>query len=240
MAENAKGINALTYLLRSSLKFVHGDNTWHWERDPNIDGVPAKIATLLRHGASPNLEKSSYFHWIIHRLPETICSSWAHERIVKCFIAFIKGGADIYAIENSWWSVTEILHYYRQGPTWEEALEACDFNVEEVYAKDHNRGALNSTDIYAPREGRPRRRGPMHTPAYLTREGKEIRDWRLQRYSRLACPILGRNVDMEELRNLVENDNLSERVIPTTGGWYSDEDEESGDAEESGGVSVNA
>lgn len=165
LAKDVKGRDALALLLDSAV------NDWTWRSKhtgPYIPDIPSKIATLLRHGASPNLEASSYFHecsgaLFLVQLPIKI-----YEEILNCFCVLIKGGADIYAVDNGIleMSVTEALHFCRHGHLWEHALELCGLNVDEVYAIDHNRSSDLSDDLYAPREGCQRTRGPMDTQAY--------------------------------------------------------------------------
>lgn len=129
----------------------------------NKADITSKISTLLRHGASPDLQGSSYFHQLsIRNLPFK-----DDEDLSACFCILIKGGADIHAVDDRRdMSVTEALHSFRHGHLWEQALELCGFKVDEVYAIDHNRGSEISDDIYTPTNQRPRVRGPMDIPAY--------------------------------------------------------------------------
>lgn len=161
MAKDNKGKVALTALLdMAAITWVFRssyDNSIKYRPD-----IPSRIATLLRHGSSPDLQGSSYFHQL-GRTKGVIVE--VYEVISNCFCVLIKGGADIHAVDVGM-SVTEFLHFCRRGHLWEHALELCGLNVDEVYAIDHYGGSDKSDDLYAPTDQRPRVRGPMDIRAY--------------------------------------------------------------------------
>jgi len=130
--------------------------------------IPSKIATLLRHGANPRSQNHNGYS-CLH-----ICLGWFHpERIepdlyrevLESLCVLIKSGADVHAVSLGR-SVTETAHESRAGQLWEEALESCGFDVDQVYALDHNRDLEKSDDLYAPTDQHHRVRGPMDAKAY--------------------------------------------------------------------------
>lgn len=155
-AEDYEGRDALTALLDI--------DTIEWY-NPDI---PSKIATLLRYGANPrsqNRDGDSCLH---------MCLGWFHPgrnetnlygELLECLCLLINNGADVHAVSFDM-SVTETAHESRAGQVWEEALESCNLDVNQVYALDHNRNLEKSSDIYAPTDQRPRVRGPMCIQAY--------------------------------------------------------------------------
>lgn len=161
------GNDALAFLLlRAALYWKSGST--------GTADVPAKIATLLRYGASANPQGSSRLHFIEKLGIVEVYSMEIHEEILECLCLLIKSGADIYAVQDTM-TVTEGAHEFRKGRLWEDALESCGFNVDEVYAKDHSRGSEAADDIYAPRKDRPRIRGPMDIEAYLDLDSNGIK-----------------------------------------------------------------
>ncbi|KAL8934600.1 MAG: hypothetical protein Q9211_005144 [Gyalolechia sp. 1 TL-2023] len=79
--------------------------------------------------------------------------------IVNAISALIRMGADIYAVDNVGFSVTEWAHYIRVGEAWDSALEEAGWDVEQVYQKDHRNGRKVSDDIFAPGKDWPRQKG---------------------------------------------------------------------------------
>ena len=162
MAKDNEGNVALTALLDLT--------TGGWKASYRPE-IPSKVATLLRHGASPDLQGSSYFHLLSTR--HSIIQDYKDK--LNCFCILIKGGANIHAVDDRRdISVTEALHFCRHGHLWEHALELCGLDVDEVYAIDYNRSSVRSDDLYAPTDQHQRERGPMNIQEYRDK----CRKWR--------------------------------------------------------------
>lgn len=131
---------------------------------------PAKLATLLHHGADPRSRGPDGLT-SLHACFDTNYNTptredgriylWA-ESLIECLCILITQGAEIYAVNpESGLSVTEHAHLLRYGQLWEHALKLCSFDVYDVYAQDHTEGSEVSNDVYAPTRLCPRRQGPM-------------------------------------------------------------------------------
>jgi len=168
MAKDNKGKMALTFLL----DLVVFDWQFYKASGP-IRGsyhsdIPSKIATLLRHGANPRSQDRDGFsclHICLGRFHPREIEANLYREMLECLCVLINNGADVHAVSLGR-SVTETAHESRAGQLWEEALESCGFDVDQVYALDHNRDLKKSSDLYAPTDQRPRVRGPMAIQVY--------------------------------------------------------------------------
>lgn len=144
-------------------------------------GADVQTKDLYGRGCLHTLISNSYFH----------CSTSQTEKqmLTEALSLLIRQGADIYAVDNDGFSVTEWAHFGRRGYYWEAALENSALEVEQVYLKDHNNRSKVSDDIYAPDEAHPRQRGCDKD--YLTWD---------EELERMGAGIIGVNspVDKEE------------------------------------------
>jgi hypothetical protein len=172
-----RGKFALTVLLDSAVYEWETTLAYRRKKERYIPRVPSKLATLLRHGANPRSQDQDEFSYL------HICLGWFHpgeieadlyREMLECLCVLINNGADVHAVSFDM-SVTENAHNFRAGQLWEEALESCGFDVDQVYALDHNRDLEKSSDLYAPTDQRPRVRGPMDIQAYYDKCRKGLK-----------------------------------------------------------------
>jgi len=166
-AEDNEGRVALTALLDIAI--------FDWDFRSNQTGktqytpdISSKITTLLRHGANPrsqNRDGYSCLHICLGWFPPGRIETNLYREVLECLCVLTNNGADVHAVSLRK-SVTETAHWFRAGQLWEEALESCNFDVNQVYALDHNRDLKKSNDLYAPTDQCPRVRGPMDIQAY--------------------------------------------------------------------------
>jgi len=262
MAKDSEGQDALIFLLDCAvyhwddrLKEIGIEEIYISEHTPDIR---SKIATLLRHGANPRSQNHNAYSCLHICLglyhPERIETDPRRE-MLECLCVLIESGADVHAVSLGR-SVTETAHESRAGQLWEKALESCGFDVDQVYALDHNRDLKTSSDLYAPTDQRPRLRGPMAIQAYhdTCRKGTPgcatIHEW--QRWSVNALKMwTGKcrwpNGIIYELHH--SYDGLSDDSSSEQEGYHRartcsdcseyDEDTEGDSDEEMGGVPIN-
>ena len=118
----------------------------------NESGSMSRIVDLFLHlGANP-IARNNYGDTCLH-----ICIKYVTSKTcLETLISLIKGGADVYAINNSAVSVTALAystpysgfsvlsrycHYQNfsptsKGPLWIQALESCDYNSERFRQAD--------------------------------------------------------------------------------------------------------
>lgn len=121
------------------------------------------IRLLVSHGADVGV-RDKYGTSCLHAL---ISNDWLEHKsdiidrgkMVHALCLLVQLGADIHAVTNSGYSVTEWAHFIRRGHIWEEALEKAGYDVERVYLEDFNHGWSIADDNCAPEGNRPRRRG---------------------------------------------------------------------------------
>ena len=124
-----------------------------------------KIRLLVSHGADIGVT-DKYGMSCLHALFSNQRVHHYPELLMDPLCLLVELGADIYAVTNSGYSVTEWAHYVRDGYFWEEGLEKAGYDVEQVYLEDCNRGWSFSDDVLAPKEGHPRQRGCCSSAYY--------------------------------------------------------------------------
>jgi len=256
LAKDNNGEVALTFLLHRAVRdwrisSVYGRVTQY------IYDFPPKIATLLQHGAKPRSEDRDGLS-CLH-----ICLGWFHpakiavcirREMLECLCILINSGADVHAV-SSGISVTEVAHESRAGKLWEDALESCGFDVDQVYASDHNKDLKKSSDLYAPTDQYPRRRGPMDNRAYHDKCWKELQGCVTvhvryeacfsveEKWSRKCRWPNGMIHDLHNPYNEASDDNSSEqeednRACPSSDRSEYNSDTEDSSDEEMGGVPI--
>lgn len=95
-----------------------------------------------------------------------------YQMMVDAISLLVKLGADIYAVDNAGYSVTEWAHSLRLGGAWESALAKAGWRVEQVYQKDHRNGRKVSDDIFAPQMNHPRQCSVLQGPYYNIGRGE--------------------------------------------------------------------
>ncbi|KAL8941816.1 MAG: hypothetical protein Q9216_002016 [Gyalolechia sp. 2 TL-2023] len=130
------------------------------------NNLSENIKLLLAHGA--NLETRdpdsfSCLHLLLRnysrRFFDPLSRSQRAQMLVDALSLLIRKGADVHAVDNDGFSVTELAHHLRAGGPWEDALEEAGWDVEQVYMEDHGKGWKVSDDIFSPEENSSRHRG---------------------------------------------------------------------------------
>lgn len=122
-----------------------------------------KIKYLLSYSLNVGTRDSDgqgCLHTLLHLNRRTILErgaiTHAHPTLFGVISLLIQTDADIYAVDDEGFSVTEFAHFNRMGHVWERALTRCGYDIQQVYNTDHNKGHEYSDDIYAPDHDQPR------------------------------------------------------------------------------------
>ncbi|KAI4265469.1 MAG: hypothetical protein L6R38_009397, partial [Xanthoria sp. 2 TBL-2021] len=132
-------------------------------RDIKRMRVAQKIKYLLSYSLNVGTRDSDgqgCLHTLLHLNRRTILErgaiTHAHPTLFGVISLLIQTDADIYAVDDEGFSVTEFAHFNRMGHVWERALTRCGYDIQQVYNTDHNKGHEYSDDIYAPDHDQPR------------------------------------------------------------------------------------
>ena len=96
------------------------------------------------------------------------------KKIIGIFSHLINMGANLYAVDDAGWSVTEVAHGFRLGRLWEVALERSGLDIQQVYLDDHHSTVRYSNDIYAPDKDHPRQVRQLDSAYY---DLEDMRPW---------------------------------------------------------------
>ena len=122
-------------------------------RNPQISD---KIALLLSRGANvkaTNALGKSCLHltWLHHRHDKDSCWSRDGEKVrrhlcrtIDIAILMISAGADVCAIDEEGWSVSDIAKQSGQQALWTEALKYCGIDIKDVLAQRNSNPAYST------------------------------------------------------------------------------------------------
>lgn len=109
--------------------------------------MPDKVALLLTRGANVkarNSQGQSCLHLILeehdHLYPRCWCDDgskwWRHQcRTKDIVILMLTAGADVCAVDEHGWSVSDVAMDSGQQTLWTEALKYCGIDIKDVLAK---------------------------------------------------------------------------------------------------------